>query len=94
MEKKVDPRKAMPIDQLYKDIIDKGYMKDLAYIKCDACNKLHPKDSEEFISIYGNIMVGLNGSIVGNNFDEDRRLFRLFYFCRKLECFPKLLFGD
>jgi len=45
-------------------------MKVKTVIKCDKCNKLHLENSGAFFTVRGNIYVGLEGGIVGNNLQE------------------------
>ncbi len=60
------------------------------YVECMACKKRHdpddPKKQEHFHTIAGNIYVGLNGGLVGNNFKEDGTLFRTQVVCRAKDC--------
>jgi hypothetical protein len=58
-------------------------------VRCDRCNKLHDVNSETFVTIYGNICVGLGGGIVGNNFDKDGDLERVSVYC-KFPCFREV----
>jgi len=88
--KEVNPKKAMPLEQLLKDAYHKGFMKE--EICCLNCGKEYGIDSEDFLTFYGNVTVGLNGGIIGNNFDEDGRLFRVHFFCRSVDCLPKSFF--
>ena len=78
-----DPTKVIHMDDLYKKMFKKGYM--TKEIECCACGKIHDPKSEEFITVVGNIMMGLGGGLIGNNFDKKGKLFRLVYFC--IPCF-------
>lgn len=55
----------------------------LKAVKCIRCEKLHEliPDSREFVTVHGNIMIGLNGGIIGNNFDEEGKLKKITVFC-------------
>ncbi len=59
-------------------------------VRCDKCGKLHDKKSETFVTIYGNICVGVGGGIVGNNFDDSGNLYRISVFCRE-SCFQEIM---
>ena len=41
-------------------------------VECFVCEKLHLADSEDYISIHGNVCVGSGGGIVGDNFREGK----------------------
>jgi len=60
-------------------------------IKCDFCGVLHAYDSEEYLSFVGNVCVGENGGIIGNNLDKDLTVIRKSRYCRKRECLGVLL---
>jgi hypothetical protein len=90
MKKEVDPKKAMPLEELLQGILEKGFIKEIIP-ECSCCHKKFSIDSEDFITIYGNITVGLKGGIVGNHFDSDGKLFRLDFFCRDIKCLPKYI---
>lgn len=56
-------------------------------VKCHACGKYHELESTDFIKIVGNIYIGLNGGIVGNNItnEGDRVVITPVIYCNK--CF-------
>jgi len=60
-------------------------------VKCDICGQLHEAESNKFVTIHGNITVGLGGGIIGNNFDKDGHLFRQFIFCDTRDCMQKFI---
>lgn len=60
-------------------------------VRCIVCGKRHFPDEETFLTIYGNITVGLFDGIVGNNFSEDGTLGRLNFVCYSEKCISKLL---
>jgi len=57
-------------------------------IKCGVCGKLFPKDSKDFFSVYGNICIGLDRELVGNNIHEDKGVIDTSFFCK--QCFKKV----
>jgi hypothetical protein len=66
-------------------------------IECFFCKSLLRADSEQFISIHGNICIGQNGGVIGNNLDDDGRVARTTCICRSEHCLnqlTKLLIGS
>jgi len=59
-------------------------------VECVVCKKLIRADSEHYLSILGNIHIGRNGGMIGNNFDEDGRLQSATYVCRTSTCLDQL----
>lgn len=41
--------------------------KKVDYIKCDGCNEDFPINSNKFLTFWGNVHVGVDGGIIGNN---------------------------
>lgn len=69
-------------------------------VKCDSCCKIMPMDSKKFITVYGNICIGINGGIISNNLvlpndklvnDSDIKLKSASVFCNT--CF-RLIVDD
>lgn len=58
------------------------------FVKCEKCGKEHPVEGREYFVVYGNIMVGKDGGIIGNNFNEGE-LKSVSVFC--LECLIEFL---
>jgi hypothetical protein len=62
-------------------------------VKCIKCGTLHstvsPGNKEKFFSVHGNICIGLNGGIVGNNLTEDGQVNRVMIYC--FNCLIKYL---
>jgi len=46
-------------------------LRDAGHFKCKICHKEHDPRKRTFIMIAGNIMVGIDGGLVGHNFDGD-----------------------
>ena len=44
---------------------------DKPFVKCDHCGKIYDPESFSFYTVQGNIYVGLNGGLIGNNIWED-----------------------
>jgi len=51
-------------------------------VKCDSCGKFHKEDSQTYVAISGNITVGLDGGLVGNNFNTSEDLINVSILCR------------
>lgn len=60
-------------------------------VKCQACSKLHDINANTFFSFYGNVMVGMEGGIIGNNFDKQGKLKRVTIYCRSKKCLESVL---
>lgn len=57
-------------------------------VECDKCEKLMKSNSEDFLTIMGNICLGLNQGLIGDNLSEDGKVKSNSYFCRS--CFASL----
>jgi len=40
-------------------------------IKCDKCEEIHQLSASTFFTVAGNIYIGTNGGVVGNNLHEN-----------------------
>jgi len=58
-------------------------------IKCDRCGASHDIDCESFYTVYGNILVGTNGGLVGNNIAEDGVVLDPVHYC--IDCLFNIL---
>ena len=60
-------------------------------IECDGtgCSMLVKADSEDYFTIMGNIFVGQNGGIVGNNLDDEGKVINNTFFCKS--CFVMMI---
>lgn len=58
-------------------------------VKCTGCGNPHDVDSDDFVTIYGNVCVGFEGGIIGNSFNDDGKLEMIHIFCHK--CLIELL---
>ena len=67
------------------------FVPEAKIVTCRKCKRIHHVDSETFVTIAGNIMVGLEGGLVGNAFDEEGKLKYLHILCRTPECAGKML---
>jgi hypothetical protein len=65
----------------------------IAAVKCCVCGVLHEIEADTFVSIHGNITIGIHGGVVGDNFDEFGNLKRCTYICKHPACFNELM-GD
>lgn len=66
-------------------------MKDIHYdeitcVKCLSCGTMHDISSKDFICFYGNVTIGTDGGIIGNNLDEDMKVTRCKYICSNPSC--------
>ena len=59
-------------------------------VECDGkdCGKLMKSDGRDFFTISGNLMIGLDGGLIGNNL-EDGKVKSNSYFCSL--CFMKII---
>lgn len=55
-------------------------------VSCLHCKKLIQKDSGDYIAIHGNVYVGEDGGLVGNNFNPDGTLARATFYCTDPKC--------
>jgi len=69
--------------KLYKSLVTEC-------VECEFCKKQHLIDSKDYIAVYGNICEGMHGGLIGNNFDENKRLARISIFCKKT-CFFQVI---
>ena len=58
---------------------------------CMVCNTRHFPDENTFLTFYGNVTIGTEGGIIGNNFNEQGELCRVQYVCHKEGCITKAL---
>jgi hypothetical protein len=59
-------------------------MKTVEAIQCLECGKLHPMfNSDSYIRIQGNVYIGLEGGLIGNNIKDDG--VESSFFC--IDCF-------
>ncbi len=63
----------------------------IATVKCTQCGKLHNVDDETFMTFYGNVMIGTDSGVIGNNFDDKGRLVKSTIICRSEECMSFLV---
>lgn len=59
--------------------------------KCMSCDAVHDMNSETYIGVYGNIMVGKGGGLIGNNLDENGKVVNVSIWCRKKACFRDMV---
>ena len=59
-------------------------LKTIQGVECCKCNALFKRESASYITIYGNIMIGEFGGIVGSNFspDDPTKLIKATVFCK------------
>lgn len=75
---------------MFDKLFDKQVKKS---VKCETCNKIHSVDSEDYITVYGDIMIGQSAGVVGHNFDKEEKLARVSIRCKNIKCWQKL-FSD
>ena len=59
-------------------------------VTCCKCGELHNIESVKYLSIVGNILVGIKGGIIGDNLDTKNNLNGVTIVCRKESCINKL----
>lgn len=64
-------------------------MNEIKAYECNKCGKLHKVTSITFFKISGNITVGDNAGIVGNNIDENGKVHEESIFC--IDCFKDII---
>lgn len=64
-------------------------MKIVQAVECQKCGKLHKTDSDEIITIAGNIVRGDGYEVVGNNLDNAGQVIIKIVFC--IDCFLRYL---
>lgn len=52
-------------------------------IFCAACGKRHFSDEKTFFTFYGNVTIGLNGELIGNNFSDNDIFKNITFLCTK-----------
>jgi hypothetical protein len=50
-------------------------------IKCSVCGRLYEVTSNKFVTVYGNICLGVSGGMVGNNIDDNGKVAEPVAFC-------------
>lgn len=60
-------------------------------VECVKCGTLHKLEADSFVTIAGNIMVGLEGGVVGPNLDDDYSLTSASIYCRKTDCTQEII---
>lgn len=60
-------------------------------VSCSVCKTLHDVESNDFFVVYGNITVGTNVGVVGNNLDSKDKVYRGTVFCRHKPCLHGIL---
>ena len=63
-------------------------------VECCACGSLHKQEALSYITIAGNIYIGANGGVVGNNLDDEGKVTRSTYCCSKMSCLDKLFLNE
>ena len=82
-----DPKDAVSVSSQFQEITGEQEFE----IKCMVCGREHEFGSDKFFSIYGNVLIGINGGIIGNNFSNDGKLARINFICRNEFCLLKAL---
>lgn len=59
----------------------------VAAVTCMVCGQMHRVDCKDFIAIYGNVMIGMDDTIIGENIDEKGKVIGSTIYCRKSACF-------
>lgn len=64
---------------------------EVAIVTCIACKKVHKELSESYLLFAGNVYVGVDGGLIGNNLDDDGAINRATVVCRDMDCLSKVL---
>jgi len=73
-----------------KDKVMAAATKTVNVVECSKCGAMHLVDGDGFVAIYGNITVGMNGGIIGDNIDEKGKVIGSVILCRRRECLGDL----
>ena len=59
-------------------------------VKC-ACGKLFTEDSKDYVRVSGNVYVGKDGGLIGNNLNAKKKVVRDSIYCFDcfVNCFPE-----
>lgn len=58
-------------------------MSEVTAIQCDNCGRLlDSKDKERFYTFYGNVTLGLDEQLIGNNIDREGKLKDEVHYCK------------
>ena len=63
-------------------------------VKCVTCGDFHDINSDTFVSFVGNVMIGTNGGIVGNNLIEQQgnnMVVKVTTYCRNARCLSDVI---
>lgn len=77
-------------DKTSFELDEEQYKNIIQAVKCIKCGTLHELKSKSYVSVQGNILIGNEGGIVGNNITEDG--IHCTYFCK--ECFIQYMAND
>jgi len=58
---------------------------DIKAVRCDECGAIHAKDENSYVTVAGNILIGQDTQVVGNNLRQNMSLARSSVYC--LSCF-------
>lgn len=61
-------------------------------VKCSICGDCHNVEGETFIRIFGNILLGMSGGLIGNNFNDEGFVKSSVYICRNTDCLDSLYY--
>jgi hypothetical protein len=56
-------------------------------VTCECCGAHHRWGSKDYLTFAGSVFVGPDGGLIGNNLDDDGRLYRTSIYCLKARCF-------
>ena len=58
-------------------------------VRCAECEELHAVENKHFIAVHGNLTIGLQGGVIGNNLEDDGKLKNVTILC--VRCFKTML---
>lgn len=64
----------------------------ISSIECDSCGTVIKSNSKDYFTFSGNVYIGMDGGIIGNSLDEDKKVTRDLHYCRN--CTLRIIFPD
>lgn len=66
-------------------------------VKCSKCGKMHLVESEDYVVVYGNVIVGAKKAVVDDNISDQGKVVGSTIYCRSRDCLDELftsMLGD
>ena len=65
----------------------------ISVVRCVQCGKLHPVDTDGYVVIYGDIMVGADGEVLAGNINDKGKVVSSTVYCRGPNCLALIFRG-